>query len=277
MLGLIPIFISVLTLGATPDIPDVTTLTPGQRTVYQGVISEEFCSCTSAMTIGGCLELRPKCGVARHLGDIAYTAAQSGNTTAEVLGFLSDRVIGPFCGKESTIAVAKAPSMGKSTAPITVVEFADFRCGHCKAAVPLVKRAAAQHPANARMVFVPFPLGDHPESLAAAEAALAAGAQGKFWEMHDALFANQALGFSFENLMDHAKDVGLNTKRFRKAMETHEYRAELKALKEAGLAAGVKGTPAFFVNGRRFDPAPALMTLSRRIDMELDRNRGQCQ
>ena len=277
MLELVPILLGLLTLSATPDIPDVTTLTPSQRAVYQGVIAEEFCSCDSAMTIGGCLELRPSCGVARHFGDIAYTAAQSGNTTDEVLGFLAEQVIGPFCRKASPLTVPKAPSFGKSSASVTIVEFADFRCGHCKAAAPLVKRAITRHSKNARVVFVPFPLGDHPESLAAAEAALAAGEQGKFWEMHDLLFDSQATGFSVENLMGHARELGLNTKRFRKALDTHQYRAELKALKKAGLDAGVKGTPAFFVNGRRFDPSPALMTLSRRIDMELDRNRGQCQ
>ena len=77
--------------------------------------------------------------------------------------------------------------------------------------------------------------------------------------------------------MAHAKTLGLNMKRFRKELEDRTYRDELTALKQAGVEAGVKGTPAFFVNGRRFDPAPALMTLSKRIDMELDRNRGKCQ
>ncbi len=133
MLELVPILLGLLTLSATPDIPDVTTLTPSQRAVYQGVIAEEFCSCDSAMTIGGCLELRPSCGVARHFGDIAYTAAQSGNTTDEVLGFLAEQVIGPFCRKASPLTVPKAPSFGKSSASVTIVEFADFRCGHCKA------------------------------------------------------------------------------------------------------------------------------------------------
>ena len=221
--------------------------------------------------------MRPSCGVARHFGDIAYTAAQSGNTTDAVLGFLAERVIGPFCGKTSPIKLPDAPTLGSPAAPVTIVEFADFRCGHCKTAAPLVKQALRKHPNNARVVFVPFPLGDHPESMAAAEAALAAGAQGKFWEMHDLLFANQASGFNSESLTGYAQKLGLDIKRFNQALESRQYRDELKALKKAGVAAGVKGTPAFFVNGRRFDPAPALMTLTKRIDMELDRNRGQCQ
>ena len=66
-------------------------------------------------------------------------------------------------------------------------------------------------------------------------------------------------------------------KKFKKALNTQQYRKRIQSMREAGVKVGVKGTPAFFLNGRRFDPAPALYTINRRIDMELDRNKGKCQ
>lgn len=274
MLGTITIVIAVLGM---PDIPDPASLTAEQRSVYQTVVREEFCSCTSSLTILGCLERKPKCGTARHLGDLVYNAAQVGSTTDEILGFLSDQVMGSFCSRTSQIATRGAPAKGKKGAAIQIVEFADFRCGHCKAAVAKVKQALKSNGKHIEVHFLPFPLGQHPESMAAAEASLAAQAQGKFWEMHDRLFEHQASGFTRQALNAHARSLNLNMKRFKKAMDTHQYRKRIESLKEAGLKAGVTGTPAFFVNGRRFDAAPALYTLGRRIEMELDRNQGKCQ
>lgn len=274
MLGTLSI---ILVLVGAPDIPDPESLTPSQRSVYQNVIGEEFCSCKSSLTIGGCLELKKDCATARHLGDIAYNAAQVGSSSDDILGFLSERVMGSFCGRKTKLKIKGAPSKGKVGAPIQLVEFADFRCGHCRTAVSKVKQALAHHAKSVEVFFVPFPLGSHPESMAAAEASMAAHAQGKFWEMHDLLFEEQADGFTKPKLIAHAKSLNLNMKKFIKAIDTQKYRKRIQSMRDAGLKAGVKGTPAFFVNGRRFDPAPALYTINRRIDMELDRNQGKCQ
>lgn len=274
MLGTLSI---VLILVGAPDIPDPESLTPAQRSVYQNVIGEEFCSCTSSLTIGGCLELKKDCATARHLGDIAYNAAQVGSSSSDILGFLSDRVMGSFCGRKTKLSLKGVPSKGKPGAAIQLVEFADFRCGHCRSAVDKIKQALEYHGKSIEVFFVPFPLGSHPESMAAAQAAMAAHEQGKFWEMHDLLFAEQMEGFTRKQLIAHAKSINLNMKKFMKAIDTKKYSKRIQSMRDAGLKAGVKGTPAFFVNGRRFDPAPALYTINRRIDMELDRNQGKCQ
>ena len=274
MLGTLSI---LLVLVGTPDIPDPASLTAAQRSVYQSVIGEEFCSCKSSLTIGGCLELKKDCATARHLGDMVYNAAQVGSTADEILGFLSERVMGSFCGRKAKFDLKNVPSKGKKGAKIQLVEFADFRCGHCRAAAQKVKEALKFHGKSIEVFFLPFPLGSHPESMSAAEAAMAAHAQGKFWEMHDLLFENQADGFKRPQLLAHAKKINLNMKKFKKALNTQQYRKRIQSMREAGLKVGVKGTPAFFLNGRRFDPAPALYTINRRIDMELDRNKGKCQ
>ena len=122
MLGTLSI---LLVLVGTPDIPDPDSLTPAQRSVYQSVVGEEFCSCKSTLTVGGCLQLKPDCATARHLGDIAYNAAQVGSSADEILGFLSERVMGTFCGRKAKINLKGVPSKGKKGAAIQLVEFAE--------------------------------------------------------------------------------------------------------------------------------------------------------
>jgi len=264
-------------LSATPDAPDPTALSQKQRQTYQQVISEEFCSCSSPLTLSGCLQRRPDCRIARHLGQLVKRGVEAGNTANELLTFFAERVSGPYCATSKTLATNNAPAKGDANAPVTIVEFADFRCRHCKIVAPIVKQAFKRHSSNIQVVFVPFPIGDHPISVLAAEAALAAGAQDRFWEMHDLLFENQSKGFGRGELKKLAKRLKLNIKKFEAALDNHEYRQTVTELKQLGIAAGVQGTPAFFVNGRPFDPDPAMLTFTKRIDMELDRDRGQCQ
>ena len=150
MLGTLSI---LLILVGTPDIPDPASLTAAQRSVYQSVIGEEFCSCKSSLTIGGCLELKKDCATARHLGDMVYNAAQVGSTADEILGFLSERVMGSFCGRKSKFDLKNVPSKGKKGAKIQLVEFADFRCGHCRAAAEKIKEALKFHGNQSRYSF----------------------------------------------------------------------------------------------------------------------------
>jgi protein-disulfide isomerase len=138
------------------------------------------------------------------------------------------------------------PIRGNRKAPVTVVEFSDFQCPFCSRALPAVKELEANR--NVRVVWKHLPLSFHPNAMPAALAAEAAREQGKFWEMHDRLFANQA-GLSDATYLQYARELGLDLKRFQEAMQSPRLRARVQEDLAAAGAAGVTGTPTFVVNG----------------------------
>jgi protein-disulfide isomerase len=142
---------------------------------------------------------------------------------------------------------------GPADAPVTLVEYGDYECPHCGAAHPVVQLAMRQLGDQLRFVYRHFPLAEiHPHAEPAAEAAEAAGAQGRFWAMHDALFEHQH-ALQAQNLAALAMELDLDAARFSRELLAH---AHLNAVREdflSGVRSGVNGTPTFFVNGVRYD------------------------
>jgi len=152
------------------------------------------------------------------------------------------------------IPVEGSPSMGPATAPVTIVEFSDFECPFCSRVGGPLKQAVAHYDGKVRLVFKQFPLNFHKNAQLAAEASLAAAEQGRFWEMHDALFQNQK-ALSRPDIEAFAEGLGLDMDRFRNALDTKSFRDEVAADVKLGQQVGVRGTPTVFINGRRFNPA----------------------
>jgi protein-disulfide isomerase len=141
--------------------------------------------------------------------------------------------------------------MGASHAPVTIVEYGDFECPNCKQAAPAVKLLLERFAGRVRMVFRHFPLEEvHPHALAAAEAAECAGGQGKFWEMHDLLFANQQ-NLGHEAYVAFARTLALDLGRFTRDIEQETYAPRVREDFISGVRSGVNGTPTFFINGVR--------------------------
>jgi protein-disulfide isomerase len=142
---------------------------------------------------------------------------------------------------------------GSADAKYTLVEYGDYECPHCGHAYPIVKRVQKHFGKKLRFVFRNFPLAEmHPHAESAAESAEFAGAQGKFWEMHDALFENQQqLGGAL--YLKLAQQIGLSPQDLRAAVEQREYLPRVKADFTGGVRSGVNGTPTFFINGKRHD------------------------
>ena len=142
---------------------------------------------------------------------------------------------------------------GGEDAPCTLVEYGDYECPHCGHAHPIVKRVQKHFGKKLRFVFRNFPLAEmHPHAESAAESAEFAGAQGKFWEMHDALFENQEqLGGAL--YLKLAQQLGLSPQDLRAAVEKREYLPRVKEDFTGGVRSGVNGTPTFFINGKRHD------------------------
>jgi protein-disulfide isomerase len=142
---------------------------------------------------------------------------------------------------------------GRPDAPVTVVEYGDFECPYCKLAFPAVKLLLQRFGSDIRFVYRHFPLHDvHPRALVAAEAAECAASQGRFWEMHDLLFENQAR-MERNHLEEYARRLELDVTRFAAELDTHEHIDRVRADLESGARSGVRGTPSFFVNGRIVD------------------------
>lgn len=264
-------------VSATFDPNVLAALGSKERDTFQQVAGEEFCGCDSALTLQGCLNTRPTCRQAFDLADVLLRAVRTGAPRQSVAAFMSQGVLGPYCSLPQTLDVSGAPRKGPADAPLQVVEFADFRCTHCRQAMPLVHGAIEKLGNRASLVYMPVALVDPSPSSAAGEAALAAHAQGKYWVMHKLLFAREAGDYTPGVLRGIAKAAGLDLRRFDADMAGHVHQAQLKAFRARFVGLGLDGTPAMFVNGRRFDIEPDIFTLADRLALELDRNAGECK
>jgi protein-disulfide isomerase len=150
---------------------------------------------------------------------------------------------------------------GPATAPLTLVEYGDFECPYCGAAYPIVREVERILGDEVRTVFRYFPLTRiHPHALQAAEAAEAAAAQGRFWEMHDLLFENQKR-LRTKDLLRYAGELGLDVERFEAELEAHVHEQRVRNDVRSGIRSGVNGTPTFFVNGVRHNGSYDVETL----------------
>jgi protein-disulfide isomerase len=163
------------------------------------------------------------------------------------------------------------PAKGPAGAPVTIVEFADFQCPYCTHLIRPLNQIQQAYGDQVRMVYRQFPLtAIHPEAQKAAEASLCARAQGKFWEMHDAMFADQqALGV--DGLKQSALSLGLDRERFDGCLDSGEYVSEVDSDLQAGRSLGITGTPALFINGRFLSGLQQFDDMARIIDDELRR------
>jgi protein-disulfide isomerase len=156
--------------------------------------------------------------------------------------------------------------LGNIDAPVTLVEFGDLECPSCKQAQPVLLLLRERHAHQARFVFRHFPLAEvHPHAFAAAEAAEAAGAQGKFWEYVDLLFERQA-HLNAADLEADAEQLGLDMGRFRNEIQAHTYGDRVRAQIALGNRLRVRATPTFYLNGTLVDVSYGLQQLYRAVE-----------
>jgi protein-disulfide isomerase len=169
---------------------------------------------------------------------------------------------------QAAIAAAGAPSFGPDAAPVTLVEFSDFECPYCARAADVTKQLRATYGDKIRFVFRQFPLSFHKSARGAAEAGLAAHAQGKFWAFHDAVFEHQA-NLGPADLLSYAKQAGLNVAAFQAAIESRKFASAVDADVALGELVGIEGTPTLFVNGKRVANPTDLAEVGNAIDRAL--------
>jgi protein-disulfide isomerase len=155
---------------------------------------------------------------------------------------------------------------GPSSAKVTLVEYGDFECPFCARAEPVIRELEKRFGDDLRLVFRHNPRAfDHPHAHKAAEAAEAAADQGKFWEMHDLLFAHQS-ALEEDDLVGYAKSLGLDTAKFMESLRSGAHRERVHLDELSGVRSHVISTPTFFINGTKFADKPEIERLSTAID-----------
>ncbi len=170
-----------------------------------------------------------------------------------------------------SVEAAGGPTKGAESAPVTIVEFSDFECPFCQRVNPTMERVIEEYGDVVQIVFRQFPLDSiHANARKAAEASLCADDQGKFWEMHDLMFAEQKQ-LSVASLQEKATRLGLDEAEFSICLTSGRKAAAVEEDVRAGTLAGVTGTPAIFVNGRPMSGAVPFEQMSEVIESELER------
>jgi protein-disulfide isomerase len=257
---ILPLFVAVLCLGqatwqaeTNPPGVDWAGLPPAKKQAGLRIMQTEGCSCGCDMKIAECRVKDPTCGDSRKLAAAVVKETGEGKDAAFIRGDLKRIAAEPDPVLEEPVKISLAgdPVRGPDHARLTIVEFSDFQCPYCAVAAKETKEILRQFPKDVRLVFKQFPLDSHSEAEMGAEAALAAQAQGKFWEMHDLIYA----GFpdlSRSRVDGYAKQLKLDMTRFNADMASHKYKSRVLAEEKEGEDAGVGGTPTFFFNGKRF-------------------------
>jgi protein-disulfide isomerase len=143
-------------------------------------------------------------------------------------------------------------SQGDENAELMLVEYGDYQCPDCGMAYPVVKQLQRHYGKRLRFVYRNFPLEMHAMAEPAAEAAEFAGAEGKFWEMHDAIFTHQKR-LSETMLMETTEGLGLDGNAAAAAIEDQKFGERIERDMEGGEKSGVHGTPTFFINGKEYE------------------------
>lgn len=163
------------------------------------------------------------------------------------------------------VDVGDSPVRGNPNAKVTIVEFSDFQCPFCARGAKTMEDVLKEYPNDVKLVFKNLPLPFHPEAKPSAIAALAAQRQGKFWEMHDKLFANQQ-SLGRDAYLKFAEELGLDMDRFKKDLDDESLEKAVEADHQLATKLGVQGTPGFFVNGVLVSGAQPLPAFKSIID-----------
>jgi protein-disulfide isomerase len=243
---------------------DVSGLTDSQRERWVDLVNDQLSPCGDPVSVAKCVADERDCSSCVPAARYLVRLVRQGHARGDIEKWYRLRYSDD---KKVELSTEDSPVLGAPMAPVTIVEFSDFECPFCAAARPMLERIVRESDGKVRLVFKHYPLDQHTHARKAARAAIAAGEQGKFWEMHDKLFENQKQ-LSKPDLIRYAKELGLDVEPFRKAMKSEETKKRIEADKAEGERVGVKGTPTVFVNGRRFEEP--LRSLPAYIEEELD-------
>lgn len=249
---------------------DFSGLSAQQKATVLKLLRDQPCSCGCGMKLAECRIVDPKCDYSNGMAKIIIDAVKQGKSADEALQAAISSKWGPrkILDDPVKIPVAGAPVTGPADAPLTIIEFSDFQCPYCAAAVPQIREVLKAYPAQVKLIFKQFPLEEHAQADLAATAAVAAQKQGKFWPMHDALFAHSE-DLSRRSILSLAKEIGLDVNKLESDMDTTAIREIVNRDVQDGTDANVQGTPTIFIDGQRYNGAITFEALKPILDAEL--------
>ncbi|MBK6528627.1 MAG: thioredoxin domain-containing protein [Deltaproteobacteria bacterium] len=233
---------------AIPGI-DLADLSASERESFWSLANEELSTCGDPYSLAVCARDRRACRTCVPALRFLARMVRDGRSRDDASEQLRLRYSPANAAQVNTTG---APSHGPANAPVTLVEFSDYECPHCAHAIPIIRQVEHDFPGRLRVVHMNFPLSGHTHAMAAARAALAAGRQGKFWEMHELLFTNQR-SLETADLNRYAQQLGLDMARFRADSASPEVEAAIQATRREGERLEISGTPTIFINGRRYE------------------------
>lgn len=265
------------TAGQQDELPgvDFSGLTAAEKATASNLLQKQSCSCGCAMKIAECRVKDSSCTYSQGLAATMISTLRKGGSEQDAIAAAANSQFahppqdsGRLLEDPVAIPVKGAPVTGPANAAITLVEFSDFQCPYCVAATPQLKALMKAYPTQLKLIFKEYPLEIHSQAAFAASAALAAQRQGKFWQMHDALFANHH-DLSEQNVTALAKNIGLNMQQFERDLHSPAILETMQQDIADGDRAGVQGTPTLFVDGQRFNGPLTLEVLKPVLDQML--------
>jgi predicted DsbA family dithiol-disulfide isomerase len=247
------------------DIPHVNTdgMTPSERDSLKRLLTKFPSACNKSQSLITSLRNDAACKKSVLRATWLAKMFKDGYLESEVEEKFSRRYVDSKCYQIDTNG---AQVRGDSSAPITLVEFADFECPHCAMTDPILVQLLEKYPKKVKLVFMNYPIPMHANAANAAAAALAAGKQGKFWEYHDYLFKHQDRQRPMDLVMI-ADEMKLDRRRFETDMEA--LRSRVRRERDIGEKLDLTGTPSLFINCRKIEGPMNLENLSSYVEEEL--------
>jgi predicted DsbA family dithiol-disulfide isomerase len=229
---------------------DTGSLTPREKKDWSTWVSELLAPCPNEpVNIAQCVKESRKCAKCVPAARLLVKQVRAGHSRSQAeeaffARFSPDRV--------KSIDASDSPSLGPASAPVTIVEWADFECPHCRHAAPRLEKTVETHPGKVRLVYKFYPLQAHVHGESAARASVAAMKQGKFWEMHHTLFEHQE-SMEPRDIEKYAKDIGLDFARWKADWESEATADRVSRDRKQGDAVSINGTPTVYINGREYN------------------------
>jgi protein-disulfide isomerase len=229
---------------------DTGSLTSREKKDWSMWVSELLAPCPNEpVSVAQCVKESRKCSKCLPAARLLVRQVRAGKSRSQAeeaffARFGADRV--------KAIDPSDSPSKGPASAPITIVEWADFQCPHCRHAAPVLEKMVAAYPGKVRLVYKFYPLQAHVHGESAARAAVAAMKQGKFWEMHHILFEHQD-AMEPRDIEKYAREIGLDIPKWKADWEAEITADRVSRDRKQGDALALSGTPAIYINGREFD------------------------
>jgi len=253
--------------SSPPPGVDLGKLDEFERKVFFRVVNREASACGSGHSLLYSAKHDPSCRASFYAVRYVAHLVDSGFTDSEISDHLDKRFRAPRIGRFDLVA---APWKGKQIARVTVVEFMDYECPHCKNAQSLLRQLVEEYPNDVKVYFKHFPLSSHTNARLAAEGAVAAHKQGKFWAYNDKVWASSE-NLTPAALEKAAKEVGLDVVLWRKEASADGVKGRVQADKSEGNDLGIVATPSIYINGRKYGDSLEIASLKDWIDEELGR------